>query len=309
MALLELDTAQKVRDWGVEVDIRSWRSTNLDSATVLGYDVVTFLWCAEYFYHRGKFLDFVRNVLIPAQEPNPNIHIFNDPAVLLWNADKHYLLELAGAGIRVPKSQIINLSKASRQTLISLIEEFSRSRALVLKPAMGGSSYMTNLVEDSRTFTAKDPNYMDRLLAEVTKGDLIIQEYEDSISSGEYSLVFVISVLTHTILKIPCAGEFKCQEELGGSCQPVSTEGNPQNALDAARKILQYLEAKFEKSEKEAKSPMGRRLVYVRIDGIMKDGSFILMEVEAIEPDLFLEEESGALALEGLREAFTQRIV
>ena len=50
-------------------------------------------------------------------------------------------------------------------------------------------------------------------------------------------------------------------------------------------------------------SDMGK-LVYARIDGVMEDDKFILIEVEAIQPHLWLEAETASLAVEELCKVF-----
>ena len=107
---------------------------------------------------------------------------------------------------------------------------------------------------------------------------------------------------THTILKTPQAGEYRCQGEYGGSTKEIATVDVPRCAGDAAD-----LEVPREQGQEggEWKGSLHRkRIVYARIDGIIKNNAFILMEVEAIEPQLWLEAKTGGVALEQLCRVF-----
>ncbi|CAF9912413.1 MAG: hypothetical protein ALECFALPRED_008110 [Alectoria fallacina] len=295
---------QTIRERGAVVELRCWRNPDLDAASVSTYNSITFLWCNDYHQHPEEFPKFVRNVLVPAQRLNPSVHIFNDPTVVLWNTDKHYLLELAEAGYRVPRSKFVDIGQHTHASLKSVIDEFSDSKPLVLKPAISGSARNTHLIQIPRALTPDNIAFLDRILTEGSNGDLILQQYEEGISSGEYSLIFVNGKHTHTILKVPQAGEYRCQGEYGGSTAEIAVVDVPRCATEAAQDLWKFLESKVEKSEKENKIWTGRGLVYARIDGIIKDDAFILMEIEAIEPHLWLEANSGGEALEQLCRVF-----
>lgn len=295
---------QMIRERGAMVELRCWRDPDLDSASVSVYSSITFLWCNEYHQHPKEFPYFVRNILVHAQRLNPSLHIFNDPEIVLWNTDKHYLLELDKAGYRIPRSKFVDMCQHTHASLISNIREFSDSTPLILKPAISGSARNTHLIQDPRALTSEDLAFIDHIVAEGTNGDLILQQYEEGISSGEYSLIFVNGKHSHTILKTPHAGEYRCQGEYGGSTKEIAAIDVPPCASEAAQEIWEFLESKVNKSEKETRGGTRRELVYARVDGIIKNDTFILMEIEAIEPHLWLEAKSGSEALEQLCRVF-----
>ena len=125
---------QLVQDWGAQCDIRSWRDETLDATVVSKYDKVTFLWCNDYHEYPEEFLRFLEVVLMPVRTMNPRTHIFNDPRVVLWNADKHYLADLAKAGFRLPHTEYLDVDQVSRKSLLSTISNWSCP--LVLKPSI-----------------------------------------------------------------------------------------------------------------------------------------------------------------------------
>jgi hypothetical protein len=87
---------------------------------------------------------------------------------------------------------------------------------------------------------------------------------------GECSLIFLGGEFSHAIRKFPATGDFSVQTQFGGTVW--ATAAKSQFVDDAAA----VLEA------------MGERTLYARVDGIERDGEFVLMELELIEPVLFL---------------------
>ena len=78
------------------------------------------------------------------------------------------------------------------------------------------------------------------------------------------------------MLKKPAAGDFRVQEELGGHGEPR----DPAPAIvEEARRVLSHAAG---------------RLLYARVDGIERDGRFVLMELEINEPFLYIGSSSGA---------------
>lgn len=72
-----------------------------------------------------------------------------------------------------------------------------------------------------------------------------------------------------------------------------------QTSLDGlvVLQIWKVLESEIGKLEGGTQVWTGSPLVYARTGGIVKDDAFILMEIEAVEPHLWLEAETGGGAL------------
>ena len=140
-------------------------------------------------------------------------------------------------------------------------------------------------------------------MTEGTSGDLIIQEHAENISQCEYSLIFINGNHSHTILKTPQTGEFRCQAEFGGSTQELNRNEVPQGALETTQQLVRYMEEQFEAGSEEGR---GKGLVCARIDGIMRGEDFVLMEIEAIEPHLWSEANNGEKWMEELCKVFLQ---
>ena len=99
---------------------------------------------------------------------------------------------------------------------------------------------------------------------------MVQQFVPEILRAGEWSLVFIGGKYSHSVIKRPAPGDFRVQREFGGDA--VSAE--PAASTVAAGECL--LDA------------LPERPLYARVDGIECDGRFVLMEVELIEPVLFL---------------------
>ena len=78
-------------------------------------------------------------------------------------------------------------------------------------------------------------------------------------------------------MKRPKDGDFRVQWTHGGSHASVAP---PPSIVDQARAVL------------DAAPSAG---LYARVDGVVRDGRLILMELEQIEPYLFLAESPGSV--------------
>jgi len=132
---------------------------------------------------------------------------------------------------------------------ISIIPTF---RELITKPVVGNSA----------RGVSKSPQ---------TEG-FLWQEFAPEVASkGEYSFVFIGGKLMHTVLKIPKKGDFRANVQVGATEKLI----NPSKALaQQAENVLDAVDA---------------NLLYARVDGINRNGTFLLMELELIEPHLFFD--------------------
>jgi hypothetical protein len=101
------------------------------------------------------------------------------------------------------------------------------------------------------------------------KNGYLVQPFSRAIHDGEYSLIFIGGQYSHAALKKPKSGDFRVQHDWGGSFGAASAKGD---LVEAASAVLQVLPS----------AP-----AYARIDGVLEQGEFLLMEAELIEPDLF----------------------
>jgi glutathione synthase/RimK-type ligase-like ATP-grasp enzyme len=191
--------------------------------------------------------------------------VVNPVATLRWNADKGYLAELEAAG--VPSIPTRRVEAADAHALATALEACPWDD-LVVKPAMSGGAWRTQRVARAALAGAA--------LAELaTHGPLLVQPYVPEVAAeGEWSLLFFAGRYSHAVLKRPAPRDFRVQHKHGGRAELAT----PERALvDAAAAVL------------DAAARLGHAdLAYARVDGVVVDGRFRLMELEVIEPQLFL---------------------
>lgn len=98
----------------------------------------------------------------------------------------------------------------------------------------------------------------------------MVQAFEKTIlDKGEYSLFYFNGKYSHSINKLPAAGDFRVQEEHGGSLESIVP--NP-SMLTLAQKTLEALPSDS---------------LYARIDMLNTNKGLAIIEVELIEPSLY----------------------
>jgi glutathione synthase/RimK-type ligase-like ATP-grasp enzyme len=192
-----------------------------------------------------------------------NLPVANPAKLLRWNTDKAYLAELAEAGVAtVPTLIRESLNDAN----LANAREIFGSPRLVVKPPISGGADGTFLIGSS-----------DLLPAETVGRRMLIQPFLPAIAEeGEYSLFYFGGRYSHAISKHPAEGDFRVQEQFGGVERsidaPVDSKVLAETALLATETLL------------NCGTP-----TYARIDMVRdSDGVFRLMELEMIEPSLFL---------------------
>ena len=195
------------------------------------------------------------------------IPLWNRPSTVRWNVDKAYLLEVERRGVPIVPTR--HAPRGSGATLSTLLEEAGWPEAVV-KPSISGGAFET---WRARGLEAEDARFARQLEAM----DGLIQPFlPELVSAGEWSLLFFRGRYSHAVLKTPAAGDFRVQEEFGGMVSPVEP---PPWVLASARRALEAA---------------GHETLYARVDGVVRRGRFELMELELVEPSLFLASAPGA---------------
>jgi glutathione synthase/RimK-type ligase-like ATP-grasp enzyme len=89
--------------------------------------------------------------------------------------------------------------------------------------------------------------------------------------------MFFAGEFSHAVIKHPKPGDFRVQNDFGGTAQSADP---PPNVLAAATRAVESVDA----------------TLYARVDGVIDQGQFRLMELELIEPAVFLSEHQAAPA-------------
>ncbi len=200
--------------------------------------------------------------------------VANPPCVVRWNSHKSYLLELAHAGVRTVPTAL--LERGNKVSLERVLETHGWADAVV-KPAVSAASFETRRVTREQV-DADHQAWLDRLLAD---RDMLVQPYVASVEGwGERAVVIIDGHVSHAIRKEPrFAGEQEC----------VST----------AVKVEPDEQALAELAVAAGMRRAGAaRLLYARVDMARNEnGEPMVMELELIEPSLFLAQKPASIAL------------
>jgi glutathione synthase/RimK-type ligase-like ATP-grasp enzyme len=218
--------------------------------------------CWDYHLHAEKFLYWIAELETRA------IAILNAPVIIRWNTDKSYLRDLEAKGVPIVPTYWPDDSDAI--TLEDRLHELSWQKAVV-KPRISATAHRTQLI------TANDAAAAQALFDDLRRGPgVMLQKYMNSIATeGEWSVMFFAGVFSHAVLKKPQPGDFRVQNDFGGTAKLADP---PPHVLSGATRAV------------EAVAPT----LYARVDGVVDEGRFRLMELELIEPALFLADHPQA---------------
>lgn len=222
--------------------------------------------CWDYHLRPAAFREWIDRL------ESEGVAVWNPPATIRWNADKSYLRDLAARG--VPTVPTAWVEQGNSMSLGAILGTYGWDRAVV-KPAVSASAHETWMTD--RASSARDDT---RFRALTARTRTLVQPFVDSIvETGEWSLVFIDGAYSHAVLKRPRTGDFRVQEEHGGSAQVLEPDAR---VITSARDVL------------AAAGSTGTDSLYARVDGCIVHDAFVLMELELIEPTLYLGTSHGA---------------
>ncbi len=245
------------RGWRVET--ASWRSSRDWSR----FDAVVVRSTWDYQRAPSEFL------LALEQIDGSSARLANALPVMRWNMSKTYLRDLAQEGVAIPRS--IWADRLSADDVPRLFTELATAE-VVIKPVVSANADDTYRVARSDV-----PLHADELERVFAHRPCIVQPFlPEIVEEGEYSVTLFNGVASHSILKTPKAGDFRVQEEHGGVIRRIE----PTSALLAqAQRALASID------------PVP---LYARTDFVRTDAGFLLMELELIEPSLYLRMDASA---------------
>ncbi len=190
----------------------------------------------------------------------------NAPETIWWNLDKHYLADLETRDVPVVPFRL--LEPDAPQSLHGLLEAVGWEEA-VLKPCVSGGARHTYRIQRD-TADAIQERVRPLLAAE----SFLLQPFiRDVVRTGEDTVMVVNGRVTHAVRKIPKAGDFRVQDDHGGTVHPLDPT---QEHVELAQRAMAACEP----------APSYGRVDMVRDD----NGKLVVMELELIEPELWLRE-------------------
>lgn len=250
---------------GWAVDDVPWRRAGVDWGS---YDAVVIRSPWDYHHDPEGFL----RVLEGIEASGTRLH--NALPLVRWNLRKTYLRDLAARG--VPTIPTVWRDRLTPGSLAAVLAEVGTEEAVV-KPVVSATAvgaFRLDAASAAARAGEVEAYYADRALLAQPLAHAVLEE-------GEYSLFYFNGAHSHTILKTPRTGDFRVQEEHGGRLRLVEAEPALREAADRALAAI------------GDEPPLYARADLVRAnDG----GAFWLMELELIEPSLYLRLDPGAPA-------------
>lgn len=254
---LQLEEAlllKPLRDRGLRVKRLAWDDPSQNWSRC-GALVFRSTW--DYFFRYREFAPWLAKV-------SGQTRLFNSAELLRWNIDKHYLADLQAAG--VPIVETVFVEPGSVTPLATVLRKQGWTEA-VFKPAISGSARLTY-----RVGQATVPSMQGVFADCVAKECMMVQPFMPSVlSQGEFSFIVIDGMCTHAVRKVPKAGDFRVQDDHGGSVL----------AHVALAEEVAFAE--------QAVAACPDKPLYARVDAVRDgQGGLRLMELELIEPELFL---------------------
>ncbi|MBX2953615.1 MAG: hypothetical protein KF870_13985 [Leadbetterella sp.] len=246
---------------GINLHREVW---NDPAVTWTTYDAVILKSPWDYHENHTAFLEWMDAL------NRQGIRAFNSAEVVRWNSDKHYLKDIHDSGLPAIPTRYLEKNTAV-DVKQNYFQELHTAR-LVIKPCISAGAKNTVLVTPEEF-----PELVPLINTWLKEEAYMVQPFVEEILTGEWSLLFFGGKYSHSLLKTPKDQDFRVQHYLGGK---VSYQEADENLVAQAAEFV----ARF-----------AADTLYARADGVVIGGVFHLMELELIEPYLFLDNDPKRL--------------
>lgn len=230
-----------------------WADACVDWAS---FDAILIRQTWDYFERFDEFSSWLDRV-------EPLTRVVNPVPVMHWNADKRYLVELYDAGVPTVPTQVI-AKQPDAPELAVLMGQYGYEAA-VIKPVVSGAGRETWRIAHEQV-----GEHETRWRQLVAQEDMLLQPFMPAIvESGEVSLIVIAGQVTHAVRKIAAPGEFRVQDDHGGTVHshtPAAVE------IALAERAIAAVQGDVS---------------YARVDLVDSPAGPLVMELELIEPELF----------------------
>ena len=245
---------------GCEAVVAPWDSdADWDS-----FDLVVIRSTWDYTWRRDEFIGWAQGI-------GPRLR--NAPALIEWNSDKRYLADMAEAGLAV----VPTVFAAPGEPVPDLEGE------IVVKPVVSAGA------RDTGRFGPDAHDLARELIGRIRAGGgtAMVQPYlPDADVGGETAVVFIAGEVSHVLHKKAVLAPDEVAPLREGDLAAAEAIFNPElvtageandDQLDKARRVIAHLAERF-----------GSAPLYARVDMLAgSDGAPVLLELEAVEPNLY----------------------
>jgi glutathione synthase/RimK-type ligase-like ATP-grasp enzyme len=266
-----------LRASGAEVDTPCWDDAAIDWGRYAAA-VLRSTW--DYVERIDEFLPWTERC-------EAQTRLLNPPAVVRWNTDKHYLVDLARAGIAVVPTRFVEPGAAAGAALRSFLDGDAGALTIgtaepfsefVVKPSIGAGS--RDAARYARTEADRARTHVQRLLD--AGRSVMLQPYLGRVDAqGETAVVHVDGEYSHAFRKGPLLRPGDALVEgLFAPEQITPREPQPQERA-LAQAVCRAIAA--------------RETLYARIDLIRgADDAPVVLELELTEPSLYFAQAPGS---------------
>jgi len=242
-------------------------------ATKLAWDDKDFDWSStkavlfrstwDYFDRFNEFSQWLEKVSQLTQ-------LINSEKIIRWNIDKHYLRDLKNKGVHTLPTVFIE--KDSQTSLKKLLNE-TQWNECILKPCISGGARHTYKLN------VESLDQHEGIFQELIRNEaMMLQPFiRNIVDKGEISLMIIGGKYTHAVLKKAKPGDFRVQDDWGGSVYDYAPDPDEISFAELAVKSC-------------IESP-----VYARVDMVKdNEGKLAVVELELIEPELWFRKKPEA---------------
>jgi glutathione synthase/RimK-type ligase-like ATP-grasp enzyme len=247
--------SEALAHYGVTTRRVDWADAAVDWA---GFDAAVFRTTWDYFEKYAAFRAWLDAVPVP---------LVNAAVIIRENVDKRYLLALEAAGVAIVPTRLVERGAAA--DLDAVLGAAGWDEA-VIKPTVSGGA--------RNTYRVRRGEGGERFAALVAQEAMLVQPFvHDVMAGGEVSVMVFGGRVSHAVRKIAKKGDFRVQDDHGGTVHAHVTMAD---------------EVAF---AERAVAACALPPVYARVD-LVRDGAgaLALMELELVEPELFLRMAPGA---------------
>lgn len=213
----------------------------------------------DYHLRLGEFLDWVNRVASTTP-------LHNDARVVRWNSHKKYLADVARAG--VPVIDTVFASAGTRLDVASIAREHGWGE-IVVKPAVSASAHETRRFAPDEQRVGQE--HLERLLG---TRDVMLQPHLEALAEqGELSLLFARGRFTHAVRRRSALVDGHPMPKSAAAPAPAAAHRCAARVLAAAGTLTGVQADDY---------------LYARVDLAPAGNDFVLLELELIEPSLFL---------------------
>jgi O-ureido-D-serine cyclo-ligase len=267
---------------GVDVSVVEWDDARVDWKR---FDLALLRSTWDYSQRLAEFLEWATRAAACTTLLNPL-------PVVRWNTDKHYLHDLADAGIATVPSRFIEPGEDAEREIDAFLRGSGASGAVpkadadkaaefVVKPAIGAGSRDAQRygVDDRASAIAHAQRLLD------ARRSVLLQPYLQRVDEhGETALIYFAGKFSHAIRKGPLLRRGEGPTRALFATEHITARTPSADELRLGERTL-------------AAMPFPGPLLYARVDLIHDAGGEpCVLELELTEPSLFFEHAPGSAA-------------